>query len=97
MPFGAYRAEDCAEEEDRKYMVWKFGRSTHYTFGDLSGILSNYMSESGFVSDEQLVIDHDLLETSHTFSALGDTGSLVPDSEGYVCAMLWGIVLIPIT
>jgi hypothetical protein len=82
--------QDCAEEEDRKYMVWKFGRSTHYTFGDLGGILSNYMSESGFVSDEQLVIDYDIFETSRTFSDDGDSGSLVWDSDGYVCAMLWG-------
>ena len=35
-------------------------------------------------------MDHDLLETSRTFSAPGDSGSLVWDSDGYVCAMLWG-------
>ena len=78
-----------AEEEDKKYVVWKFGRTTHYTFGVMSGILSDYMSDSGVLSDELLVLDIDAFH-SRTFSDKGDSGSFVWDSDGYVSGMFWG-------
>jgi hypothetical protein len=79
-----------ADEANSRFIVWKFGRSTHYTFGSVNGILSNYRSNSGVIADELLVLDHGTFETTRPFSDGGDSGSLVFDSEGYVCAMLWG-------
>jgi hypothetical protein len=81
--------QDSAEEEDKKYMVWKFGRTTHYTFGAISGILSDYRCPSGILSDELLVLDIDVFH-AHTFSKNGDSGSFVWDSNGYVSGMFWG-------
>jgi hypothetical protein len=78
-----------SEEEDKKYVVRKFGRTTHYTFGIISGILSDYMSDSGVLSDELLVLDFNAFR-SRTFSDNGDSGSFVWDSDGYVSGMLWG-------
>ena len=78
-----------AEEEDKNYVVWKFGRTTHYTFGIVSEILSDYRCINGVLSDELLVLDINVFK-SNTFSNNGDSGSFVWDSDGYVSGMLWG-------
>jgi hypothetical protein len=79
-----------AEEDDHRYVVWKSGRTTHFTFGILSGIESDYRSFYGVVSDELLVKDYNKQGTYYSFSRGGDSGSFVWDSEGYVAGMLWG-------
>jgi hypothetical protein len=81
--------QHSAEEVGKKYVVWKFGRTTHYTFGALSGILSDYRSDDGFITDELMVLDIKVYRWT-TFSDRGDSGSFVWDSDGYVSGMLWG-------
>jgi hypothetical protein len=40
--------KEAADEHDNKYVVWKFGRTTHYTFGIVSDILTDArISETG--------------------------------------------------
>lgn len=82
--------QDTTEEEDKKFVVWKFGRSTHFTFGILSTIHSNYLSTSGIVTDELAIVPHDSMVAEYGFSGKGDSGSLVWDSDGYVSGLLWG-------
>lgn len=78
------------EEHDKKYILWKFGRTTHFTSGVFSHIESNYKSESGVISDELTVVDYSTWQNWRYFSAPGDSGSFVWDSEGYVAGLFWG-------
>jgi S1-C subfamily serine protease len=78
-----------AEADDKKFVVWKCGRTTHLTFGVASGILSMYRSPNGVISDELMVKDKHL-NGSDPFSKRGDSGSFIWDSQGYVVGMLWG-------
>jgi len=79
-----------AEEDDHRYVVWKSGRTTHFTFGIVSSIESDYRSSHDVVSDELLVKDYNKQGKYYSFSRGGDSGSFVWDSEGYVAGMLWG-------
>lgn len=78
-----------AEESNNHHVVWKFGRTSHFTFGLSSYIESDYCSDSGVVSDELVVVDCPGT-IDNPFSKSGDSGSLIWDSDGYVCGMLWG-------
>lgn len=82
-----------AEQDNKNSIVWKFGRTTHFTYGFVSPILSNYRSASGVESTELLIADPPWLDVDDCrdiFSADGDSGSLAWDSEGHVYGMLWG-------
>lgn len=78
-----------AEANDKRFVVWKCGRTTHHTFGVASGILSMYQSSNQVISDEWMVKDKNQ-NGNDSFSKDGDSGSFVWDSEGYVVGMLWG-------
>jgi hypothetical protein len=82
--------QDAAEQEDNNLVVWKFGRTTHFTFGILSSIPSNYLSTSGIVTDELAIVPYRSMVSELGFSEKGDSGSLVWDTDGYVYGLLWG-------
>jgi hypothetical protein len=79
-----------AEAKDAKFVVWKFGRSTHFMFGFVSHIETDYRSTSGIVSDQILVVDYRKPNIGTVFSKMGDSGSFVWDSDGYVIGQLLG-------
>jgi hypothetical protein len=79
--------KETADEHDNKYVVWKFGRTTHFTFGIVSDILTDYHAANGVISDELMVKDP---EQILAFTKDGDSGSLVWDADGYVSALAWG-------
>jgi uncharacterized protein involved in tolerance to divalent cations len=77
-----------ADEKDKKYVVWKCGRTSHFTFGCANSIDSLYAWDNGkSVTQEWVVIDKD---RRSAFSDYGDSGSFVWGSDGYVAGMLWG-------
>jgi hypothetical protein len=78
-----------AEEEDNRCAVWKFGRTSHYTFGIFSHIKSDYLSTDGIISDELAVVHHNKMGIEGWFSDDGDSGSLVWGSDGFVSGLLW--------
>lgn len=80
--------KEINSKEGRRHVVWKSGRTSHITFGLLSEIESNHRNENGLITDEQVVID--CRKSKVEFSCDGDSGSLVFDSDGAVCALLWG-------
>lgn len=82
--------QSLAEEEDNRCVVWKFGRTSHFTFGIFSHIKSDYLSTSGIISDELAVVDHNKMSLKGWFSDNGDSGSLVWGSDGFVSGLLWG-------
>ena len=81
---------DAAEQEDKRFVVWKFGRTSHFTFGIVSHIHSNYLSTAGIVTDELAIVPSHQMKSDSDFSTSGDSGSLVWDSDGYVIGLLWG-------
>lgn len=88
----AIRAQSTAEDE-RIPVVWKFGRTSHYTCGLVNGVESMYTHfGNGIISDEWRINDDWVLGSSiqSKFSLSGDSGSLVWDSDGYVLGLLWG-------
>jgi hypothetical protein len=66
-----------AKAKDAKLVVWKFGRSTHFTFGFVSHIEIDYRSKSGIVSDEISVVDYRKPNIGTIFSKRGDSRSFV--------------------
>jgi hypothetical protein len=84
--------QEAIEMTDGKcYAVWKFGRTSHYTYGIASVIQSNYVDKDGMVSDEWLVKDNNVhCRYDTSFSTGGDSGAFVWDCDGYVSGMLWG-------
>ncbi|CZS92135.1 uncharacterized protein RCO7_00720 [Rhynchosporium graminicola] len=86
-----FRAEqDAVENRDKQLVVWKVGRSTHYTHGASSEIKSNFVSADLMVSDEWLVLDTPAHVPQRIFSAKGDSGSFIWTSDGFVAGLLWG-------
>jgi len=87
--------KEVGHRGDRRnnYSVWKFGRSSHYTYGIASTILSNYRSNSSVVSDEWMVMDDNMRYRENvafsTVGTWGDSGSFVWDSDGYVFGLLY--------
>jgi hypothetical protein len=45
-----------ADENEKNCILWKFGRSSHFTFGEFSHILSNYRAQTGVVTDELVIL-----------------------------------------
>lgn len=80
----------AAEDRDSFYVVWKHGRSSHFTYGKASEIKTDYLSTSGHISDEWTVLDGRQGIDTWSFSQPGDSGSLVWDSKGFVSGLLWG-------
>ena len=77
-----------AEQEDKNLVVWKFSRTTHFTFGIVSSIHSNYLSTNGIVTDELAIVPYHSMVSDLGFSDNGDSGPLVCDSDGYVYGLL---------
>jgi hypothetical protein len=75
-----------------EFIVWKFGRTSHYTFGVVSDIISDYQLPNGLISAQLLIMDYwDYYQyPKTTFSNRGDCVSLVWDFQGHVCGSLWG-------
>jgi hypothetical protein len=84
--------EKGLDHTDNRYIVWKFGRTSHFTFGLLSGIYSNYHSDDGLVTEQLWIVDWvgRLKVEFGNFSVPGDSGSLIWDNKGYVRGLLWG-------
>jgi len=79
--------QNRAVEEGNKYVVWKFGRTTHHTFGIAAEIPSLYhWPDNKTVSDEWFIKDY----KKSSFSKNGDSGSFIWDRGGYVGGLLWG-------
>ncbi|CZR61607.1 uncharacterized protein PAC_11504 [Phialocephala subalpina] len=86
---------NSAASKDKSYVVWKLGRTTHFTCGIVSGVRSNYQFSNEnikFVSDEWMVMNratgiHNNM--INIFSDGGDSGSFVYIRDGYVAGMLW--------
>lgn len=76
------------DKNKRSTIVFKTGTSSHRTYGILTSIDSDYRSENGVISTEVLVINDNNTHHSPSFSADGDEGSFVWDTEGYVCGLL---------
>ncbi|CZR54025.1 uncharacterized protein PAC_03908 [Phialocephala subalpina] len=85
----ARHKRNIVEANDKSYIVWKFGRSTHHTCGVVNDVTSIYNSKEGLVSDEWLIIDK-TQNGDDAFSKSGDSGSFVWDSDGFVVGLLWG-------
>jgi hypothetical protein len=85
-----FHKQAAAEEDDNNYVVWKFGRTSHFTFGIVSSILSDYRCEDGFVTDELMVKDYIKRGSHAIFSKRGDSGSLVWDYDGHISSLFWG-------
>jgi hypothetical protein len=81
---------ELAHEKSRKYVVWKYGRTPHITYGFLSYIKSSHRNGNGLVTEEQVVVDCRKYGSRDSFSEEGSSGSLVFDSDGDACAILWG-------
>ncbi|PSS23217.1 hypothetical protein M430DRAFT_33768 [Amorphotheca resinae ATCC 22711] len=79
--------------DENNHVVWKFGRTSHYTYVIASTILSKYRSNSSVISDEWMVInDNGRYRENVAFSTVGtwgDSGSFVWDSDGYVSGLLY--------
>jgi hypothetical protein len=83
-------SQRTAEQADKRYVVWKHGRSTHFTHGLSNGIKSDFKcAATGLITDEWAILDTKN-HANWVFSAGGDSGSLVWDSEGFVNGLLWG-------
>ncbi|KAL2062791.1 hypothetical protein VTL71DRAFT_5863 [Oculimacula yallundae] len=84
--------QKLAEDKDKMQIVWKFGRTTHYTYGVSSEIESNFKGVDDLVSDEWMVMDSPAGRGIYQkyFSMAGDSGSFVWDSDGFVTGLLWG-------
>ncbi len=81
------QAEAC--DKDKEYIVWKCGRTSHFTYGLTSEIKTDYLWKDGVtVSDEWMIKDP--LSREVAFSANGDSGSFVFDNDGKVSGLLWG-------
>lgn len=72
-----------------EFIVWKVGRTTHFTFGVVSHIASDYHLDEGLISAQLMIMDC-RERTEIPFSRNGDSGSFVWDFQGHVCGLLWG-------
>lgn len=82
-----------ARNSGGKFVVWKFGRSTKFTFGCANPIKSLHnitANGSGMVSKEWAIIHTAANGKTNEFSSKGDSGSLVWDTEGHIVGLLWG-------
>jgi hypothetical protein len=82
-----------AEEIDgRRYIVWKHGRTTHFTFGIANDIHSNYNSTTLGTEENPMLTNEWAIKNDPkgAFSLPGDSGSFVWDTDGYVVGQLWG-------
>lgn len=99
MPLFLRQSLTCKEVDDkielahkisRKHVVWKWGQASFITFGFLSYIKSNHRNSYGEVTQEAVVVDWCNDRKQDHFSEEGDAGSLVFDSDGDACGLLWG-------
>lgn len=68
-----------------KFVVWKYGRTSQYTYGVAADIMSDYRLPNSLISAQLLIID----ALDNSFSATGDSGSRVWDFQGHVCGLLY--------
>lgn len=81
------RKRASASGDDKNYIVWKCGRTSHLTYGIASEIKSDYRWDDGVTESEEWAIKD---PKGGFFSKGGDSGSLVYDSDGRVSGLLWG-------
>jgi hypothetical protein len=78
------------KDASHHYVVWKHGRTSHFTYGIGSDVHSDYRTEGpdGEMITEEWMIKDD--KQKRCFSDKGDSGSFVWDTDGFVVGMLWG-------
>ncbi|KAF8853305.1 hypothetical protein BDZ45DRAFT_729610 [Acephala macrosclerotiorum] len=84
----------AAENERMKYVVWKCGRTTHFTYGISMDIHSTIKwtdnDELNPLISEEWGIKDRITNGTSSFSKKGDSGSLVWGTDGYVAGLVWG-------
>jgi len=80
--------QEMAEQNNVKFGVWKFGRSTHCTYGIPHRVRSIYRTSDDLISEEWPIVDK-TPNGNDLFSKEGDSGSLVWSTKGDVVGLLW--------
>ena len=70
--------------------VLKHGRTTGWTAGFVAEIFSDCQREEGVITKEICVIDLPLAYPDSTFSAKGDSGSVVIDTKSRIVGVVHG-------
>lgn len=81
--------QDNADDVYRDYIVWKHGRTTHFTWGITGLVDSDYLWADGITTSREWHIKD--APRGSGFSQKGDSGALVWDIDGAVVGMMWGV------
>jgi hypothetical protein len=68
------------------YPVWKTGRTTGTTYGNITGLYASGTRSDGWNFVDQILISPGM----PSFSDKGDSGSAILDSQNRIVALLWG-------
>ncbi|CZR63012.1 uncharacterized protein PAC_12909 [Phialocephala subalpina] len=89
-----HNKQSAAENKYAKYVVWKCGRTSHFTYGLSMDIHSSvkWTDEDKLnpLISEEWGIKDSIPDGASSFSKNGDSGSFVWDTDGYVAGLCWG-------